>query len=253
MDPANHRAEVLERQGEWARVRVSRYGDGGAVILVGWLLGSRLLSGVSGGGLGSLSGGFTPEDLDREECETTSTLPIYVEGEGRRVLAGEVDAGAQLRVDARDGDWAQVRPLGHDLTVAERARFVVQSAGLHCSLRRGTHLQETHRVQVNADGLSCGAVCECELRLARPREGEGNCHARLQCGSEVLFGGETYSGQFVCNVVDGRVTGADPQPSLSASEGDPRFSFAGDTLTASDEVVGRLGAFRLEGRILPTR
>ncbi|MFT5357078.1 MAG: hypothetical protein ACI9KE_004308 [Polyangiales bacterium] len=235
-------ARILERQGDWARIRVARYGGGSNVILVGWVEAGRLVGALGGGGVGI---GGLGSSLHHEVC-VTPRATLYIEGEGQRIEAGEVDAGTRLRVDQRHGEWARVRPLGEGLTLSYEHHFYVPSAGLECSPRSGTHLRETHRVQVNATGLTCGAQCECELQLTRPHQGRGRCQARLQCGAQVVFGDDSSNGYFACSVQEGRTTGADDEPSR-ASNGDPRFSLDGDVLTASDEAVGRLGVFRLEG------
>ena len=239
-------AQVRERDGGQVRVSVSRYGaEEVAAILVGWVDESRLGTHFSVNGLHFMGSDFP---VDHEVCEAPSTLPLFVEGPGGRVEAGRVDAGARLIVDEREESWAVVRPLGNELRLTRDRRFFVPSATLECTAVPGTHVRQLHRVHVNANGLACGRQCECSLRLATPHEAAGRCQARLWCGDELVFG-DWSMGEFDCQLQDGRVIGADTEPS-DGRMGDPRFSVDGDTITASDEAVGRLGAFHLEGRIV---
>ena len=220
-------------------------------MLVGWV--DAALLGRSGGRDGALSMfGTDNRDLQREECHASQELPLYIVGTLGRVRAGRLDAGTTFRVDERDGDWALVGPIGHDegLLFLSVPRFVVPSADLQCTTHRGTRVRETFRAEVSATGLACGAACECELRLTRPHEGQGTCHVWLQCGDQIVLGEHRAHGEYECAVQGGRAAGADLEGSTDAWRGDPRFSLDGDTFTASDESVGRLGAFTLEGRIL---
>lgn len=242
------RVEILERREDAARVRVKRFGGGSHVILVGWIAAGRLGAEGNAGLMGIL--GSMSTNLDHEECEAPTPLSLFVEGEASRSEAGIIDAGTRMRVVERDAEWAEVRPLGNDITLASNRRFFVPNTGLQCTTRRGTHLRETHRVRVRATGLSCGAECECELRLMRLHDGRGTCQARLQCGTQVVFGDRTSNGFFMCNTQDGHVSGADTSPSSAGERGDPRFGLDGDEVSASDDEGGRLGVFSLEGRII---
>ncbi|MFK8004221.1 MAG: hypothetical protein AB8H86_31940 [Polyangiales bacterium] len=242
------RAEILQRRDDAARVRVKRFGDGSHVILVGWIDAERL-DAEGSAGMSSIFGSMAT-NVDHEECEAPTPRSLFVEGEAGRSEVGSIDAGTRMRVTARDAEWAEVRPLGDDISLATNRRFFVPNTGLQCTTRRGTHLRETHRVQVRATGLSCGAECECELQLTRLHEGRGTCQARLECGTQVLFGDRSTNGFFMCNTQQGHVSGADTSPSSAGERGDPRFGLEGDAVSASDDEGGRLGVFSLEGRII---
>ena len=243
---------ILERRGSSARIRVLRHGEESTVVLVGWV--DAVLLGPNGGQDGVLyMFGADNRDLEREECHASEELPLYIVGALGRVRAGRLDAGTTFRVDERDGDWALVGPIDdvhEELLFLSVPRFVVPSADLQCTTHRGTRVRKTFRTEVSATGLACGAACECELRLTRPHEDQGTCHVWLECGDQIVLGEHRAHGEFDCAVQGGRAAGADLDGSTDAWRGDPRFSIDGDTFTASDEAVGRLGAFRLEGRIL---
>jgi hypothetical protein len=245
-------AHVLERGDGRVRIRVDRYSLGSSVTLVGWVDAALLTVPEPESGdrlIGNLSG-TSWRDFDHESCESASALPLHVEVANERVVAGRVDAGTPLSVEERDEHWALVRFPNSELRLPRGNHVYVPSESLRCTPARGTHLRETHRVQVSAVGLECGTECDCELRLARKHEGQGSCQARLQCGDEVVYN----DGYFPCSVEGGHVSGADlastEGPEQEPGDGDPRFRIDGQVLSASDEAGGRLGAFRLEGRIL---
>lgn len=242
-------ARFLERNEEWTRVAVARFGadaEEGGAILVGWVEASRLGHYHLVHGLHTLGTDF---DVDHEECTASAALTLFIEGPGGRVEAGRIDAETRFVVDGRDGSFAAVRPLGNALRLTRDRRFYVPSGTLECTTIAGTHVRHLHRVQVHATGLECGSECECSVRLATPHQEDGRCQARLWCGDELVFG-DWSMGQFDCHVRDGHVSGADTEASDGSMGTNPRFSIDGDTITASDEAVGRLGAFTLEGRVL---